>query len=125
LFQGERECADTAVQPQPNVQVFDEMKMMRGVCGLVTARSLLRAQRDRHARRSSRNSVDFESDCHRVDVDGKFCGEISTCNFIQIVLLRSLPKIADNFILLSTSLFTFSIRARSVRAHSRVRRKCR
>jgi hypothetical protein len=37
LFEGERECADTAVQPQPNVCVFDEMEMMRRLCRLVTA----------------------------------------------------------------------------------------
>jgi hypothetical protein len=50
LFQGDRECADTAVQPQPNVQVFDEMKMMRGVCGLVTTCTPARAQRDGRTR---------------------------------------------------------------------------
>jgi len=45
LFEGEWECTDTAVQPQPNVLVFDEMEMMRGVCPLVTGRPIVRTQR--------------------------------------------------------------------------------
>ncbi|MGN6114607.1 MAG: hypothetical protein ACTHN2_03735 [Nitrobacter sp.] len=72
-------------------------------------------KRERRARSPLRNSIEFELDRHRVDGDGKFCSEIQTSNFNRIVALRLWPEIADNFILLSTPLFTFSIRACSVR----------
>jgi hypothetical protein len=99
--------------------MFDEMEMMRRLCRLVTARRFARAGRATRARSSPENSVEFESHRHRVEGDGKFCGEIRISNFNQIVSRRGTRKIADNFILLSPALFTFSIRARSVRVRLR------
>ena len=79
--------------------------MMRSFFRLVTRQRFVSAWRHKGTAAAPQNSIDFESSCHRVDGDGKFCGEIRTCNFIRIAL-RPLPwKIVGNFILLSPPLF--------------------
>jgi hypothetical protein len=64
----------------------------------------------RHKGRSAKlqKSIDFESDRHRVDGNGKICGQVQTHSSIRIVHWPMSRKTAENFILLSPPLFCFA-----------------